>query len=277
MTVDVDGWSSLLRFYSIKHDPWKADLEVNVEVGVSILLELFEKHRIKATFFVTGDMAERHVSAVRTISQEGHEIACHGLAHQKDECLLNRAEQNQKIQGATEMIEKQILVRARGFRAPCLRANEDTLAVLEENGYIYDSSVIPTFIPGYYGSPCSNVKPYYPSLQSLKKQGSSKVLEIPVSVNPALPLPLGAAWMRNLGIYWVKLGIKGNFLLHNPVVFYVHPRDVLPLPKVKGVPRHIYRNVGDSTVRMLDEIIGYARKLSATFLRAIDLAKMTPR
>ena len=274
MTVDVDGWSSLLRFYSVNHNPSEADSQVNVEKGILILLRLFEKHGIKATFFVTGEMAQKHAWAVRKIFQNGHEIACHGLAHQKNECLLSRTTQEQKIGEATRIIEEQIQVRPEGFRAPCLRVNENTLAVLEENGYVYDSSVVPTFIPGYYGSPGSTFKPYHPSPQSLKKKGSSKLLELPVSVNPVLPFPLSAAWMRNLGTLWVKFGVKTNFFLHNPVVFYVHPRDVLLLPKVEGVPWHLYRNVGDSTVRMLDEMIGYAKKLGARFLKAIDLAQI---
>lgn len=275
MTVDVDGWSSLLHFYSVNHNPSEADSQVNVEKGILILLRLFEEHGIKATFFVTGEMAQKHAWAVKKTFQNGHEIACHGLAHQKNECLLSRTTQEQKIGEATRIIEERIQVRPEGFRAPCLRVNENTLAVLEENGYVYDSSVIPTFIPGYYGSPGSTFKPYHPSSQSLKKKGSSKLLELPVSVNPVLPLPLNAAWMRNFGTLWVKLGVKTNFFLNNPVVFYVHPRDVLPLPKVEGVPWHLYRNVGDSAVRMLDEIIEYAKKLGARFLKAIDLAQIT--
>lgn len=274
MTVDVDGWSSLLQFYSINHDPKKADLQVDVEKGISILLRLFEKHGLKATFFVTGEMAKKHAQAVRKIFQNGHEIACHGLTHQKNECLLSRTTQKQKIEEATRIIEEQIQVRPKGFRAPCLRVNENTLAVLEENGYIYDSSVIPTFIPGYYGSLGATLKPYHPSPQSSKKKGSSKLLEIPVSVNPVLPFPMSAAWMRNLGTFWVKFGVKTNFSIHNPVVFYVHPRDVLPLPKIDGVPWHLYRNVGNSSVIMLDEIIGYSKKLGARFLKAIDLARI---
>lgn len=47
----VDGWSSLLRFYSIDHDPSGADRQVDVEDGIEKLLNLFEKHEVKTTFF----------------------------------------------------------------------------------------------------------------------------------------------------------------------------------------------------------------------------------
>jgi peptidoglycan/xylan/chitin deacetylase (PgdA/CDA1 family) len=271
MTVDVDGWASLLRFYRINLNPLAADVQVNVEIGVNRLLNLFETHNLVATFFVTGEMALLHPGMVRLIYNKGHEVACHGLYHQKGECLLERIEQEHRIKKATNIIEKLISVRPIGFRAPCLNANSDTFKILLENHYLYDSSIISTFIPGYYGYPVSKLKPYRLSLAA-SKRNCKTLWEIPVAVNPLLRVPISAAWMRNLGTNWVKLGIKMNFQLGNPVVFYIHPRDVLPLPIVKGVPWHVYNNVGVRTIRMLEEIIKYVKNLNGSFLRAADLA-----
>jgi len=117
------------------------------------------------------------------------------------------------------------------------------------------------------------LEPYHPSSVVMGKEDSYKLLEIPVSINPLIPFPFSAAWMRNLGPLWVKFGVKMNFVLGNPVVFYVHPRDVVSLPKIKDVPWHLYRNVGDSTIRMLDDIISYAKSSGASFVRAIDFAQ----
>ena len=272
MTVDVDGWSSLLSFYGIDHDASQADAQVNIETGVSRLLNLFGKHRIFATFFIAGEMARKHPSMVEIISKKGHEVACHGLFHWKNECLMDRADQQHRIEKATHIIEEITGIRPVGFRAPCLRANKDTLAILSEKGYLYDSSVIPTFIPGYYGYLNPKSKPYRLSLDLSSQREPRMLLEIPVSVNPIVFISLSAAWMRNLGIHWVKFGIKANFFLKNPVVIYVHPRDVLYLPRVKGVPWHLYRNVGFSTIKMLDETIRYAKTLGASFSKAADLA-----
>lgn len=273
MTVDVDSWSSLLKFYSADYDPSEADCRVDVMEGVRKLLGLFEKHKIKATFFIPGEVAQK-CSVIEEISLGGHEVACHGLSHEKNECLLDKKTQKQRIEHATRILEEKNGSRIAGFRAPCLRINETTLETLEECGYIYDSSIVPTFIPGYYGHPISPSKPYHPSSAFMQKKGSHKLLEIPVSVNPLVPLPLSAAWMRNLGSSWVKFGIRTNFAFGNPVVFYVHPRDVVSLPKVEGVPWHLYRNGGDSALRMLDAIILYAKRCGARFMKAIDIANM---
>jgi len=276
MTVDVDGWSSLLGFYSVPHSPSEVDMRVNVDEGIFRLLELFRKHEIAATFFVTGEMAQRHRVALKTIRHDGHEIACHGLSHRKNECLLAKDKQRQTIEQATRILEKEAGCRPKGFRAPCLRSNETTLEILEEFGYVYDSSIVPTFVPRYYGCLTSPLRPYHPSSSLITKEGSSELLEIPISVNPIVRIPLGAAWMRNLGSLWVKLGIKMNFDLRNLTVFYVHPRDVMHLPKTKGVPWHLYRNTGDPALKMLKKIIEYVKR-HGTFIRLIELAQTIAR
>lgn len=98
------------------------------------------------------------------------------------------------------------------------------------------------------------------------------MLELPVSVNPLIPIPLSAAWMRNLGTRWTKVGVRANFKLGRPVVFYVHPRDVISLPRINGVPSHVYRNTGDHVLEMLSDLIGYVKEIGGVFWRAIDLA-----
>ena len=273
MTVDVDGWSSLLKFYSVDHDPLEASLQVSVEEGILRLLNLFQNHEIKATFFVTGMMGQEHAWVIKKIHRDGHEVACHGLTHEKNEFLRDEMTQRKNIEEATRIIDETIGSRPIGFRAPCLRANETTITILDEYGYVYDSSVLPSFIPGYYGSPRAPLRPYHPSSQSMNKEGSCKLLEIPVSVNPIVRLPLSAAWMRNLGYSWVKTGMKMNFVLRNPVVYYVHPRDVVSLPIVKGVPWHVYRNVGKQSIYILNNVIEYGKNLGLKFVRAIDLAR----
>lgn len=266
MSVDVDGWSSLLRFYLVRHNPSEVDRRVNIEDGIDKLLNVFEEHELKATFFVTGEMAQKHPEKIKTVTKGGHEVACHGLYHEKNECLLRMEEQSARIEKAMNIIENVTGQKPLGFRAPCLRANKTTLQILSVMRCLYDSSFLPMFIPGYYGSLSFKLKPHYVLFNS------RKILEIPVSTNPIVPLPLSASWMRNLGLPWIKFGVKRLFSLGCPVMFYIHPRDVLLLPLTQGVPWHVYRNVGNRSLKMLDELLSYVEKLGGETLRAIDLA-----
>ena len=266
MSVDVDSWSSLLNFYSIEHDVDVAEQQVSVEKGLDVLLGLFERNHMKATFFVPGEVAERHPLKIREIAEKGHEVACHGLMHERNECLLDGDEQRSRIEKVKRIVEEITHSEPVGFRAPCLRANNVTLAILSEMGFWYDSSFLPMVIPGSYGSFSLQAKPHSFTF----KEGS--IVEIPVSTNPIVPLPLSASWMRNLGPLHVKLGIRMLFARGCPVMFYIHPRDVFNLPRVAGVPWHLYRNVGTKSVEMLDEILAYVKGLGGKVVRAKDFA-----
>jgi hypothetical protein len=272
MSVDVDSWSSLLRFYSIEHDAIKADLDVEVSYGITKLLDLFKEHDLKATFFVPGEVGKNNRETIKQIAKDGHEIACHGYKHDKNECLLSLEEQTARIKEATEILRVETGCTPKGFRAPCLRANGVTAHVLQNLGYVYDSSVIPSSVPGYYGHLTASSKPYRPSLSSLEREGKSRIIELPVSVNPILRIPLSAAWMRNLGVNWVKIGVKTNFCLGIPVMFYIHPRDVSSLPSVKGLPWHLYRNTGQKAIEMLNKIAGYVKRHGEA-ITGIELAE----
>jgi peptidoglycan/xylan/chitin deacetylase (PgdA/CDA1 family) len=266
MSVDVDSWSSLLRFYSVDHNPSCADLQANVEDGLEKLLNLFEKHGVKATFFVPGEVAQKHFRTIKAIAEDGHEVACHGLSHEKNECVLCFEDQKARIEKATSIIESVTGTKPSGFRAPCLRANNATLQILNELEFSYDSSFLPMLIPNMYGSFSTKSKPYYPL------SNNRGILEIPVSTNPIIPLPLSGSWMRNLGLSWIKLGTKMLFNLGHPVIIYIHPRDVVSLPSMPKVPWHVYRKTGNHCLKMLDELLGYVRLLGGKTLRAIDLA-----
>lgn len=266
MSVDVDSWSSLLRFYSVEHDVEEVERQVSVEKGLDILLDLFQQTHAKATFFVPGEVVQRYSAKVKEIAEKGHEVACHGFFHERNECLLDVDEQRSRIEKSRSIVEEVTHVRPVGFRAPCLRASDATLAILSEMGFLYDSSFLPMLIPGYYGSLSFHLRPHRVS----NRAGS--ILEIPVSTNPIVPLPLSGSWMRNLGVLHVKLGIRMLFSRGCPVMFYVHPRDVVSLPRVAGVPWHLYSNVGSASLRMLDEILRFVREWGGRVLRAKDFA-----
>ena len=46
------------------------------------LLDILNKHRVKATFFVPGINAVNHPDIFKEIRRHGHELACHGWKHE---------------------------------------------------------------------------------------------------------------------------------------------------------------------------------------------------
>ena len=236
--------------------------------GLVSLVELLDKYAIKATFFVPSSVAEKFPETLLEIAKRGHEVACHGLKHDPWEATLDLNKQLQMIRTATETIQSITGLRPMGFRAPLFRINKHCWTALEKNEYVYDSSVV--------CSPFYNnhriffpKKPFHILVQKTNKHGG--LLEIPVSANPLLPFPLGGAPLRIFGLRWGIVGVKLNLLSHRPVVFYIHPKDVVP--RTYGKNWSSYRNTF-SCLKVVDETIKYAKRSGVKFLKALELARL---
>jgi peptidoglycan/xylan/chitin deacetylase (PgdA/CDA1 family) len=101
------------------------------------LLETLSSHSVNATFFVEGLNAELYPDALRSIAEQGHEVAVHAwrheqwgnLDHDSETRLLSRATAAMKAAGLAPS----------GFRPPGGRLTASTLRLLAEAGYGYAS------------------------------------------------------------------------------------------------------------------------------------------
>jgi peptidoglycan/xylan/chitin deacetylase (PgdA/CDA1 family) len=232
LSADVDGWDTCLDFYGIKVSPETADREVSSGVGITRLVSLFSRNRVKGTFFIVGNTAKRFKKEVRSIGRAGHEIGCHSMSH-KNLVSKSKPEIKKELVGCMNVVGRITRKRKKnfvGFRAPAFGISNGVLDVLEELNFKYDSSVNPTYIPGEYGLPFSPIGPYVPKKSDIRKKGkngdeaSRNLIELPVAVNPVVPIPLGAAFIRNFGSWWTKLGIRMLWSLDLPAIIYMHPK-----------------------------------------------------
>ena len=83
LTFDVDGVSSWLR-RDAKYGSLPSLMSM-AEYGPSVaaprILDLLDKHAIKASFYVPGYVAESHQDLVREIAARGHELGHHQHRH----------------------------------------------------------------------------------------------------------------------------------------------------------------------------------------------------
>ena len=92
---------------------------------------LFEKHKIKATFFFTGYYALKSPKSLILVKEGGHEIGCHSFSHDPYLSLdnLTFTEQFKEINKSKKIIES-IVGPIESFRAPALRINKYTFEAL---------------------------------------------------------------------------------------------------------------------------------------------------
>jgi peptidoglycan-N-acetylglucosamine deacetylase len=114
--------------------------EYGARVGVPRVLDLLERHGIRATFFVPGHTVESFPRETESILERGHEIAHHSYAH-VDPSRQSRDEEVADMERALAVLAR-IGVRPLGYRSPSADLSASTLQLVEEHGFLYDSSLM---------------------------------------------------------------------------------------------------------------------------------------
>lgn len=115
-------------------------------IGTPRLLAILRHHDVRATFFVPGFTAERYPDVVRSIVDDGHEIAHHGYLHESAVGLSEPAEKA-IIERGLAALDKVAGLRPVGYRAPFWETNLHTPRLLAELGFTYDSSLMDDDVP----------------------------------------------------------------------------------------------------------------------------------
>ena len=121
--------------------------EYGIRVGLPRILRLLDEHGIKATFFVPGHTLESYPATGARVLEAGHELAHHSWAHQ-DPSTQDADEERADLERGLAALQREG-VRPAGFRSPSADLSPHTLALLEEHGFAYDSSLMAEDITPY--------------------------------------------------------------------------------------------------------------------------------
>ena len=198
------------------------------------------KQSLHATFFMLGWIARNLPGLVKEIHSRGHEIASHGINHHL--CTHETIDSLRKdLADSKKLLEDIIGGPVYGYRAPSFSINDEILKIIEDAGYLYDSSYNSFDKHGRYGKLSTN---------GFKKTGiayqvSDTFYELPVSnliiqnstfkINNWI-LPWGGGGYFRLTPYVVfKKGIQRILDKDCAYSFYLHPWEVDPdQPRVEN-------------------------------------------
>lgn len=122
--------------------------EYGLNCGLDRILYALNQRSIKATFFILGAVAKKYPYAIKQVVNEGHEIALHGYFH-KDYMTLTAEEQKWDMQRGMETVAKVSGYKPLGFRAPEGCVTKDTLCLIRDMDFLYDSSLLGNDVPYY--------------------------------------------------------------------------------------------------------------------------------
>jgi polysaccharide deacetylase family protein (PEP-CTERM system associated) len=269
LSIDFEDWHQLVH-RRLGLPDWDRPHRA-LERQTTVLLDLLDGLRARATFFLLGMTVKNHRNLVTEIIRRGHEPACHGHAH----TLVHEQTEDEfavDLDRAVEAIEDVTQRRPVAYRAPAFSINRRTpwaYDVLAEHGFRYDSS--------QHDSPRvrERIGGIPPTPYRLELRSGEDLWELPVAVAGRLPVGGGAYW-RLLPRRLLSRGLDGVQARTSYPVLYFHPYEFDPEPLEAELPssssahqrltattRSLWRNTGRALIaRRLQEVAQQYRLLS---------------
>jgi polysaccharide deacetylase family protein (PEP-CTERM system associated) len=223
LTVDVEEYFHPTEVRSSADLSQWTLLPSRLEQQTKVVLELLERHQVRATFFILGWVADHRPGVVRQIANAGHEIGCHSYAH---ELIYDLTPQifRRETERAVRAIEGACGATPRVYRAPSYSITEHSLWALEilvECGFTHDSSIYPIYHDRY------GIPGFGRHAQTLQTP-SGPILEIPIatvqlSADRVAPVG-GGGYLRLLPYCYTAAGLRRiNNTEKQPACIYFHP------------------------------------------------------
>ncbi len=240
-TIDVEDWFHINDSTWVLKEKWRS-LESRVEQNTAVLLSMLHEHKIQATFFVMGWIAEYFPELVRQMIAEGHEVGYHSYYHMRPIHQTPKSFEDDLVSGL-QMLEGVTGQKAQVYRAPNLSLDNSTqyiIPILMKHGIRISSSTKSFRLINRQRVPN---KPF------LWHTSDNSLLEFPLNrFNlPGYPLVFtGSGYFRLFPLSMTSY----LYSKHQYNMGYFHPNDIdahLPTPKEFGIVRNWLNTVGSST------------------------------
>lgn len=269
ISVDLDSLGHYLRIQGLPETLLdEAARELVARKAVPRFLELFERAKTPATFFVIGgDLASAELRAALGQARDaGVELASHSFSHDYALSRRSAADIEADLLRCEEALSA-LGVKPEGFRAPGYTLSSALLQAISARGYAYDSSTYPA-APYYLakaavmgtlaslGRPSKAILdrprvllaprvPYRPDLREPYARGGAPLVELPMSVSPVARVPFIGTFATVMPWPLVELTFRSfrRDVLFN---FELHAIDVLD--EQDGVPPQLVRQQRDLRV-----------------------------
>lgn len=271
LTVDLEEWFHLLDCGPGVDSPDPRSHAPRVITNTHRLLDLFDLHEAKATFFALGWVAEQHPALVREILARGHFIGCHSHDHTLVWTQSPEAFRDETAR-AIRILEDVTGTNVTCYRAPGFSITPRcswALEILVELGIEVDASLF----PGQHAH--GGLGKGLPDGPFWIDTPSGALLEFPMSLVSFGPLDLayaGGGYFRALPWPLIR-----HWVRRRPYTMtYFHPRDFDPgQPRIPGLSlgRRFKSYFGlASSLSKLDRLLSEFQTVPVARDRALDTA-----
>lgn len=203
-TLDLEAeHGGLVDQYEIFKDPEK----------IEEFLSAIHSAGAKITVFTVGEIFSLYPHIIDVFRKYDCEFEAHSYSHD-----LNNPDSENEIRKVKEAYYDCFGKYPTGYRAPQGRISSSGIKALERQGFLYDSSIFPSYYP--------NPFKYLFSNRQVHLCKGSNILEIPITSITPLRLTLNIAYIKLLGLDFM-INICRIFKLPDIICFNSHLHDFI--------------------------------------------------
>jgi len=181
-TLDLEAdYGGVVNQYGIFKDLGKIE-EVLSELNVL---------GVKITVFVVGEILELFPDVIKVFEKYHCEFEPHSYSHN-----FNNPDSEYEIERSKIVYFNYFKRYPRGYRAPRGKISDSGIKFLEKHGFLYDSSIFPSYFPNPFRYLFRNRRIHY--------YGNSKIVEIPFASVTPFRLTLSISYIKLLGVNLFK-------------------------------------------------------------------------
>jgi peptidoglycan/xylan/chitin deacetylase (PgdA/CDA1 family) len=148
LTFDFDAYSLWIGTFDSNSPSMLSRGEFG-PVGVRRILAALEAEKIPATFYIPGHTAYAFPKTVEAVAAAGHEIGHHGWVHENP-ASVSPEKERWILEKGFEALDKVAGVRPTGYRSPAWDNSPQTVPLLLEHGFEYESSMMGSDFQPYW-------------------------------------------------------------------------------------------------------------------------------
>ncbi|MEM7468594.1 MAG: polysaccharide deacetylase [Pseudomonadota bacterium] len=142
LSFDVDTEPVWMGFQKQSSPSYMSRGEYGARAGMPRILQLLEKHQIPATFFIPAMTMEIHPEVITALRQyPQYEIGFHSYVHENP-LTLSAADERTVYSKAMDIFIKHVGKKPVGFRSAAWDLTDDTINIVKEMGFLYESSMM---------------------------------------------------------------------------------------------------------------------------------------
>lgn len=208
------------------------------KLGTDAMKKILDETNIASTLFITANFAKHFPSTIKSLAEK-NEIGSHSFYHSSF-IKEDLAESKICLEGISG-------TKISGLRMP--RFKKVDLQWVKEAGYLYDSSINPTYIPGRYNNR------HLP--RTIYRE--AEITRVPISVSPNIRFPLFWMTFKNFPYSLYKKMAFDTLKKDGYLSLYFHPWEFTDISKW-NIPFYLKKHNGDFLSERIIHLINDLKK-----------------